>query len=85
MGRRALRIGYILGLLGLWPSVLAQVPEGISYQALARDSRGDIVSEKQVSVRISVSSGAAQNLPIYVEKHDIRTNSVGLFTLTIGK
>ena len=64
---------------------LAQVPQGITYQALATDNEGVAIAEKGVSVRVSIIASAIDRPPLYIEYHDLLTNEVGLFTLIIGE
>ncbi|MBN1132721.1 MAG: tail fiber domain-containing protein [Bacteroidales bacterium] len=61
--------------------LLAQVPQGFNYQAVARDNDGNLITEQSLFVRI----GILQNeVLIWQEEHNITTNSIGLFVLTIG-
>jgi hypothetical protein len=39
--------------------VTAQIPQGINYQAVARDGAGNPLANKNVSVRISINDGIA--------------------------
>lgn len=60
------------------------VPEGISYQAVAREVGGDEIVNQNLTVRIGVHSSSANGPLAYEEIHDVVTNSFGLFTLRIG-
>ncbi|MEX0987978.1 MAG: hypothetical protein WD052_10915, partial [Bacteroidales bacterium] len=61
--------------------VMAQAPQKINYQAVARNSSGEILKEQTLTVRI----GILQNdLVIWQEDHAVITNNLGLFTLQIG-
>ncbi|MGN7988347.1 beta strand repeat-containing protein [Pedobacter sp. 22226] len=58
---------------------------GINYQAVARNNDGTVLARQNVKVRISIL-GASANGPVqYQESHDLTTNTLGLFTLQIGK
>jgi len=66
-------------------STSAQVPQGINYQAVARNSQGAIIPAQNVSVRFSVIEGSISGTIVYQEMHTTTTNNYGLFTLVIGK
>lgn len=61
----------------------AQVPQGINYQAIARNSIGELVKNKTVSVKISILAGV-NGTAEYTETQNATTNNYGLFTLKIG-
>jgi len=58
-----------------------QGPQGINYQAVARNLNGDVLVEKTLAVRIGVYQ---DDMLIWQEEHSTQTNSLGLFSLTIG-
>ncbi len=61
------------------------VPQGIHYQAVARDNTGKEMSEKTIDVRFSIIPGNPLNSAEYEELHQaIRTSKYGVFTLIIG-
>lgn len=62
----------------------AQSPQGINYQAVARNSSGAILSNQNIGVRITICLVASGALPVYKETHSVVTNQFGLFTLNIG-
>src|SRR5678816_2601111 len=63
---------------------LAQVPNQINYQGVARNSVGNVLPNKNISVRLSVRDGNATGTIVYSETRSITTNNFGLFTLAIG-
>ena len=63
--------------------VNAQAPEGMNDQAIARNGSGNILSNQNISVRMTITDGNGGTL-LYRETHDTTTNQFGLFTLTIG-
>jgi hypothetical protein len=67
----------------MW-SVLAQAPELMSYQAVIRNSSGDLVTGSNVGVRISILQGSASGTAVYVETQSGTTNGNGLLSLKIG-
>lgn len=61
-------------------------PQGINYQAVARDNNGLILSNTPISVRLSIINDIVNNTVEYAEEHtSITTNQFGLFTLVIGQ
>ena len=74
----------------LWAAVflaataLSQVPEKMSYQAVIRNSSGQLVQNSQVGMKISILQGSSSGTPLYSETHTPTTNANGLVTLQIG-
>jgi len=64
-------------------SIVAQSPEGMSYQAVIRGINGNLVINKTVSMKISILDGLTGNV-VYAETHTPTTNANGLISLTIG-
>ena len=58
------------------------IPQGINYQAVARDLAGNILINHALTVRFSILEGTATS---WKETHQDTTNSYGLFTAIIGK
>lgn len=63
----------------------AQAPQGISYQAVARNSAGNPISNQIISLRISVRLLTSSGAFVYRETHSVSTNSLGLFSINIGQ
>ncbi len=76
----------ILGSILLFTSRLfaQSVPQGINYQAIARNSSGSVFVNSNVSVRTSIIEGSASGTMQYSETHQALTNQFGLFNLKIG-
>ncbi|MCH2021851.1 MAG: tail fiber domain-containing protein [Saprospiraceae bacterium] len=67
-------------------TVFAQtVPQGINYQAVARDTTGNELSNQSLSVQFSILSGSATGTITWQETHAVTTNDYGLFTAIIGQ
>ncbi len=61
-------------------------PQGITYQAVARDFTGEELANQAITVRMSIISGSSGGDVQWIENHsNITTNRFGLFTLTIGQ
>ncbi|PKP17862.1 MAG: hypothetical protein CVU07_03235, partial [Bacteroidetes bacterium HGW-Bacteroidetes-23] len=63
---------------------IAQVPQGISYQAIALNSSGNPVVSSAVGIRLTILDNSATGTVIYTETQSKTTNSQGLFNLVIG-
>lgn len=63
-----------------------QAPEGVNYQAIARDNSGNALVNQMISVRFGILQGSATGSLLYEERYDmITTNDFGLFNLVIGE
>jgi uncharacterized protein (TIGR02145 family) len=56
----------------------------MSYQAVIWDASGNLVSEKMVSIKISILQGSVSGTTVYSEIHRVQTNINGLVSLMIG-
>ena len=61
-----------------------QVPNQINYQAVARNSVGNVLPNKKITARLSIRDGSATGTILYKETRTITTNSFGLFNIAIG-
>lgn len=75
---------YLLLLL-VAGTIMAQIPQGFSYQAVALNNAGQAVASLPVKVRLSILDNSATGTAVYTETHNPTTNNVGLFNLTIGQ
>lgn len=76
----------ILALIGLCStlSINAQTPEKYNYQAVARDASGNLMSNTQVGLRITIRQANTTGPIVYQETHLLTTNQFGLFNLQVG-
>lgn len=74
----------ILLLMFIAFSSFAQSPHGFSYQAVVRDSKGDLLQDKTIKLRVSVVQSSPQGTKVYSETHTPKTNNNGLVTVEIG-
>jgi hypothetical protein len=65
--------------------VHAQTPQGFNYQGVARNSFGNIISSKSMTIRFSIHDITANGNVVYSEKHITETDQYGLFALLVGK
>lgn len=60
-------------------------PQGISYQAVARDVSGTEMVNTPLTVRIGIYTDASATVQSYEETHTVTTNAFGLFNIVIGQ
>ena len=65
-------------------NALAQAPEGIVYQAEARDNSGELYQNTSLDVKISILKDYAQGELVWIGNHQVTTNNYGMFVLVIG-
>ena len=75
-----------LYFLFFWTTIQgnSQIPNVFSYQAVIRNSKGELLNSEKVSVRISILEGSSNSSSIYTEDHSVTTNSNGLVSIQIG-
>ena len=66
-------------------NVFSQVPAAFNYQAVIRDASGEIISNTEVALRISILQGSEYGNIVYAEIHNVITNNFGLVNLIIGE
>ncbi|MBK9388942.1 MAG: fibrobacter succinogenes major paralogous domain-containing protein [Bacteroidetes bacterium] len=73
-------------LLALMFSValLSQSPQRLSYQAVIRNSSGQVIASKSVGMRISILKGSATGESVYTETHTPTSTAGGIVTVEIG-
>jgi uncharacterized protein (TIGR02145 family) len=63
----------------------AQVPTRFNHQAVVRDTLGQLMANRTLSLRISLEQSAGgASVVRYREVHQVTTNANGLFTLEVG-
>ena len=61
------------------------VPQGINYQAVARDASGAVLMNQALTIQFSVISDVTTSAISWQETHSVTTNDYGLFTAIIGQ
>jgi uncharacterized protein (TIGR02145 family) len=62
----------------------AQAPQGIPYQAIARNASGVAIANTAVKVRFSIRDSIATGAIKYQETHNSTTSALGLFSVNLG-
>lgn len=65
-------------------SALAQSPQAISYQAVARTMDGNALSNASLIVKMGIVANSMDGNLMWEEEHAVSTDDVGLFALSIG-
>lgn len=79
-------IPYLILLLTFYTgSLMAQAPDAINYQGIARDASGAPVANQAISLRLSIHATSASGPVEYEETHATTTNNLGLFNVRIGQ
>ncbi len=64
---------------------IAQAPQGIPYQAVARNSTGAILASTSISVRFTIRDSIATGAIKYRETHSVTTTAQGMFSVNVGQ
>src|SRR3989344_7467414 len=71
---------FLLGTTGLFAQ---GSPNGINYQAVARDLAGEPLANQTVNIKIFITNATGLTT-FYSEEHTATTNQFGLFSIVIG-
>ncbi len=75
-----------IALICVTLSLRAQAPQGINYQAVARNTNGMPITGTSVNVGFKIREGSTTGPVIYDETHtNTSTGTTGVFTLVIGQ
>jgi hypothetical protein len=78
------RIVYSILLIFLVSNVIAQAPPVFNYQGVARNAVGNVLQNKNISLRLNIRDLNANGVIVYTETRKLSTNSYGLFNVLIG-
>jgi len=73
----------ILSMLPLL--IMAQAPQGFTYQAVATDNNGFELQNQTISIQASILSSSATGTAVWQETHNTTTDTFGLFNVVIGE
>ena len=63
---------------------IAQAPQKINFQSILRNSSGEVIGNRSVSLKITILSGTINGSSVYSETHAKTTDASGLMSLQIG-
>lgn len=77
---------WLLGVAMLLSSLFsyAQSPQAMNFQAVARNTGGNPLSDKEVGIKIEIVQGSASGTTVYGETHQATTTKNGVVNLQIG-
>ena len=75
---------YVIFILGNCIQSFSQVPQGIQYQAIARDSSGSVLQNTTVTTDFIIHDNTITGTIVYAESQSLSTNQFGLYTAVIG-
>lgn len=78
------RIYFLSLLLSISIGLIAQAPASFNYQAVVRDDLGNLVTNDNLTVRISINAGGSNGSTSYRELHAAQTNQYGLINIQVG-
>lgn len=78
------KIILLLVMFGLFVEMNAQVPEKMSYQAVIRDNKNELVCNQLIAMQISVIKDTSDGKIVYSEKQTPTTNTFGMVAVEIG-
>jgi len=65
--------------------IMAQAPQGFTYQGVATDNNGFELQNQTISIQASILSSSATGTTVWQETHNTTTDTFGLFNVTIGE
>ncbi len=71
-------------LFSIQLKIVAQAPQQINYQGVARQANGNPIVNQNISLRLSIRQATANGAVLYTETHALTTNVFGLYTTAIG-
>ncbi len=82
------KIFFILYILLAIPCIAYTqvIPKGMSYQAVARNIKGEVIANEKIALKIYMfSMEGNKRINYYTEIHELTTGKLGLFNLIIGE
>jgi hypothetical protein len=71
--------GFIVTLLAV-----AQSPNLLNYQGVARNAVGNVLPSQPIGLRLSILNGGPTGPAVYTETRNVTTNAFGLFNVQVG-
>ena len=78
----------LLSFISIFSSALfaQSIPDGMNYQAVARNLKGEIQPNQPIALRVVLFSVQNNgNMEYYRESHDVVTSPTGVFSLIVGQ
>lgn len=78
-------ITFLFTIIALAGILNAQTPSGFNYQAVVRNSAGQLMTNRTIGVRITIMHATESGQNVYQQDETVSTNSNGLFTIVVGE
>ena len=78
------RIIVFFATILIMATAFAQSPQKMNYQAIIRDNSNALVINQAIGMQISILKDNANGVSVYVETHNVTTNTNGLVSIEIG-
>lgn len=66
------------------PSLHSQSPQGIPYQAVARNADGSVMAQTTVNLTLMIHDGSVGGQSVFEESHALTSNDQGLVSCVVG-
>ncbi len=76
---------FIICLFSISALMAQSIPQGINYQAVARNAKGEVIANLPITLKISLLTNLERTGQAYSEIHEVTTNKLGLFNIVIGE
>ncbi|PQB06098.1 hypothetical protein BST83_02055 [Polaribacter filamentus] len=78
-------VQFLIFILCCSPALMqAQVPNGISFQAVAKDANQNVASERTIHIKVNINENDA-NATVYSETFEVTSSREGIFSVVIGQ
>jgi hypothetical protein len=74
----------LLFIVTMVPALAQQNAQGINYQAVARNLKGEILANQPIALKLSLFSNSNGKTEYYTEVHEVTTSVAGIFSLIVG-
>jgi len=81
---KKMKLLIVVALQLLTIGLVAQTPQLINYQGVARDSNGSPISGN-IGIKFEFRTGSASGAVVFTETQNLTTNGLGIFNTQIGK
>ena len=81
---RIFRLATFVSFFGLSAITGLQAQQGFTYQAVARDVSWKPLGDQELTAKIAILENDQNGDVIWEEEHQVQTNPMGIFTLTVG-
>ncbi len=83
MRRAVLVLMLVPGLLFILNNACGQAPASFSFQAVARNSSGELIGNGNLDIRLTLTAKSDQST-VWQETHNVSTSDLGLFIVNVG-